>query len=367
MRTFVSVVGARPQFIKLAALSRALDALAAGGASVTHRIVHTGQHYDRDMSQVFFSEMEIPRPHVDLGIRAARHGEMTGRMLEGLERTLLAERPDVVIVYGDTNSTLAAALAAAKLELPVAHVEAGLRSFNRRMPEEINRVLTDHLATWRLCPTTASVENLRREGVADATIHQVGDVTLDSALHYGDRPEVAETCREILRRHPRGFYLATVHRAANTDEAPRLREIVAALTTLASTVPVVMPLHPRTRDALDRLGVSSAGIETIGPASYLRMLGLLRGCRAVLTDSGGLQKEAYFFGKPCVVLRDETEWPELIEAGGHRLTGADAARTLDAVRALEARGSPPEARAALYGNGDAARRIAALLAEAGAA
>lgn len=292
---------------------------------------------------------------------------MTGRMLEGLERVLVAEAPDAVLVYGDTNSTLAGALAAAKLGLPIAHVEAGLRSFDRRMPEEINRVLTDHVATWLLCPTAAAVENLRREGVPDARIHRVGDVMLDAALHYGARPDVTACAAEIGRRHPRGFYLATVHRAENTDDGARLREIVTALTRVSAAAPVVLPLHPRTRGALERFGIATEALEVIEPVSYLGMLALLMGCRAVLTDSGGLQREAHFLGRPSVSVRETTEWPELIEAGATRLAGADAGRIVAALHAIEAGWPPPAAGTPLHGRGDAAARIAGLLVEALAA
>jgi UDP-GlcNAc3NAcA epimerase len=355
----VSVVGARPQFIKLAVLARALQAQESAGLDVRHRIVHTGQHYDVDMSAVFFKEMEIPPPHLNLGVQASGHGAMTGKMLQALEPVLAAEDPDIVIVYGDTNSTLAGALAAAKLALPVAHVEAGLRSYNRRMPEEINRILSDHVADLLFCPTRQAVENLRREGFADDKIHQVGDVMLDAVLHYGGKPEVLNATAELRRRYPQGFRLATVHRAENTDDVERLAGIFAGLERLAEEDAVVIPLHPRTRQALKRAGIVPRGIDIVEPVGYFEMLALLKSCRAVLTDSGGLQKEAYFFGKPCITLRDETEWVELVACGSSRLAGADSGRIVAAVQELErtARHVPQP----LYGEGDAGVRIAELL------
>lgn len=346
----MTVVGARPQFIKAATVSRALLAC----PDMTEILVHTGQHFDRNMSDVFFDEMEIQRPDHYLGVSGGCHGQMTGRMLERIETLLKNERPDSVMVYGDTNSTLAGALAAAKLHIPVAHVESGLRSFNRRMPEEINRVLTDHVSRWLFCPTEQAVHNLRAEGLEKegVEIAQVGDVMQDAALYYRDRARSpAELPDEFLTK---GFALATVHRAENTDDPRRLREIVEALNSLHTRVPVVLPLHPRTARCIraERLRLD---VCKLGPVSYLEMIWLLEHCLLVLTDSGGLQKEAWFFHKPCVTLRDETEWVELITTGTNRLAGADTSSILDlADAALSVKG---DFSAELYGGGQAAACI----------
>lgn len=355
----LSIVGARPQFIKLAAVARAL----ATRAGVEHCIVHTGQHYDQGMSEVFFEEMDIPRPDLNLGVQAAGQGAMTGRMLEALEPVLVSQRPDAVIVYGDTNSTLAGALAAAKLHLPVAHVEAGLRSYNRRMPEEINRVLADHVSDWLLCPTRQAVANLEKEGIAADRVRQVGDVMLDAVRHYGRRAEVSDAMQDIARRYPAGLRLATLHRAENTDDPARLARLFCALEALAEHGAVVMPLHPRTRQAIARAAIVPRRVEVTEPVGYFRMLALLQSCRTVLTDSGGLQKEAYFFGKPCVTLRDETEWVELVECGWNRIAGSDSASIIAAVDDYDR--APPMASGseALYGAGDAAAKIASALLE----
>lgn len=344
--TVLTVVGARPQFVKAAPLSRALR------SRVRQVLVHTGQHYDREMSQTFFEDLGIPEPDRHLGIGSGSHGRMTGRMLEALEAAMLEEQPDLVVVLGDTNSTLAGALAAAKLGIPVAHVEAGLRSFDGRMPEELNRRLTDHLSTLLFCPTTTAVVNLRREGITRG-VHRVGDVMLDAV-----RQNLARARRLPRRRGdppPRSFYLATIHRAENADDSGRLRAILGALESLPR--PVLMPLHPRTRDRMSRLGVAPAGaLRLMPPVSYLEMLRLEERARAVLTDSGGVQKEAFILGTPCITLRDTTEWIETLKAGANVLVGADPRRIRRAVRALERRpqrrphGSP-------YGRGLAAAAI----------
>ncbi|MEW5825440.1 MAG: UDP-N-acetylglucosamine 2-epimerase (non-hydrolyzing) [Candidatus Bipolaricaulota bacterium] len=361
-----SVVGARPQFVKLGPICRAF----AGVAGIEHQIVHTGQHYDATMSDVFFADLELPAPDVNLGVGSGSHGSQTGHMLARLEEVFLSSRPDLVLVFGDTNSTLAAALAAAKLHMPVAHVEAGLRSFRKSMPEEINRVLADHVSTLLFCPTDVAVENLLREGIAkvksaeEATpdapaVLQVGDVMQDAveqnARHAAQRPHVA------VRLGVRGSYaVATVHRAENTDDAACLREIVAGLGDVARDTSVVLPLHPRTRNALRAAGlvVLPVGVHAVEPLSYLDMLQLVSQARLVLTDSGGLQKEAYLLGVPCVTLRDETEWVELVEAGWNQLAGASRERIATAARAALAAAVPPS-KAPLYGDGKAAKRVAA--------
>ncbi len=358
-----TVVGARPQFVKAAAVSRAIAAHNAAGPDrpIEERIVHTGQHYDDNMSRVFFDELRIPPPAVNLQVGSGPHGAQTAAMLERIESLLESDRPDWLLVYGDTNSTLAGALAAAKLHVPVAHVEAGLRSFNRRMPEEINRVVADCLAALLLCPTSVAAANLAREGVRRG-VHAVGDVMYDSVLFNAKLAQQAGGGPARLGLAPRSYYLATVHRAENTDDPARLAGILDAFSRLDR--PIVLPLHPRTRKTLgaelDRL---AGHVRVIDPAPYLDMLMLERDARLVLTDSGGVQKEAYWFAVPCVTLRDETEWVELVEAGCNRLAGADPAAILSAVAAFESAGAslPPDRPADLYGDGRAAEKIVRLL------
>jgi len=343
----VTVVGARPQFVKAAVVSRAVRR--------RHRevLVHTGQHYDDVMSDLFFRELGLPAPDHHLGIGAGTHGRQTGRMLEALEPVIEGARPDVVLVFGDTNSTLAAALAAAKLGVPVAHVEAGCRSYDRAMPEEINRVLTDHVSALLLCPTRGTVENLAREGLTRG-VHHVGDVMLDLC-----RERLADAERRpvlaALGLEPGAYVLATVHRAGNTDDGGRLRGLVAAFGRLEG--PVLFPVHPRTRAALGTT-VLPGNVRAIAPVGYLDMLALLRGARMVLTDSGGVQKEAFFVGTPCLTLRDRTEWPETVAAGWNRLVDADADAIADAVASWKPEGVMP---AGVFGDGKAAERIADLL------
>ncbi len=355
----VTVVGARPQFVKAAAVSRAVAAHneAGGGVRIDERIVHTGQHYDENMSKVFFDELRIPRPAVNLEVGSAPHGRQTGAMLERLEKVLLAEKPHWVLTYGDTNSTLAGALSAVKLHVPVAHVEAGLRSFNRRMPEEINRVVADCLSTALFCPTEQAVANLAAEGVVKG-VHNVGDVMYDSVLFNGRLAERSGGVMDRLELAPGAFYLATVHRAENTDDPQRLRGILDAFERMDR--PIVLPLHPRTRKTL------GAGLEKIGgkvrvvePVPYLEMIVLERNARMILTDSGGVQKEAYWFDAPCVTLRDETEWVELVEAGCNRVVGADAGRIIAAVEAFESADCklPDNRPTDLYGDGHSSERI----------
>jgi len=354
----ISVIGARPQFVKAAALSAALRS-----GDVRERLLHTGQHFDDNMSDVFFRELGIPVPAWNLGLGGGLHGAMTGAQLAGIEEVLVNERPDAVLVYGDTNSTLAGALAAAKLHIPVAHVEAGLRSFNRRMPEEINRVLTDHVSHWLFAPTQTAVANLRREGIADSGVHQVGDVMYDAAVQFAALARARSERPAVLTKLAgRPFVLATVHRAENTDVSERLRAIVQALIALAGDVDVVWPLHPRTRGVLARLGLDldeTAGLHCVEPLGYLDMIEMEESAQMVITDSGGVQKEAFFFGRPCVTLRDETEWVELVEAGWNRLAPpASAAALRLAFRA--ALGSTGD-QVRPYGEGDAAQRIAGIL------
>jgi UDP-GlcNAc3NAcA epimerase len=349
----VTVLGARPQFVKASVVSRALRA-----AGLSEVLVHTGQHFDDNMSEVFFTELDIPRPDYNLAVHGGGHGAMTGRMLERIEDVLLEEKPDRVLVYGDTNSTLAGALAAAKLHIPVAHVEAGLRSFNRRMPEEINRVLTDHVADLLFTPTDTASANLRQEGIADERIHQVGDVMYDAALHYGALADERSTVLDRLGVTRGQYVLATVHRAENTDDESRLRAIFGGLQQVAAELDVILPLHPRTRGRLSDAGIRTNGrLRMIDPVGYLDMIALEKNARVIATDSGGVQKEAFFFRVPCVTLRDETEWVETVELGWNVLVPArDAAVIADAVVRRPAT-SITDQRAP-FGRADAATGIA---------
>lgn len=316
MIRLVSVVGARPQFIKAFPFSKAVRA----NPGFEEILVHTGQHYDSYMSDIFFAELAIPPPHYRLDIHGGSHGAMTGRMLAAIEDVLRAERPDAVVVFGDTNSTLAGALAAAKLAIPIVHVEAGLRSFNRSMPEEINRVVADRLSSVLLCPTSAAIENLAREGIT-AGVHKTGDLMSDATRLASGLAEKHSDILEQLGIAPHRYGVATIHRAENTDDPEKLRQIAAFLATQAQTQPIVLPLHPRTRDAARAAGIdfASNGISVIEPVGYLDMCRLLKSANVVLTDSGGLQKEAYFHRVPCVTLRNETEWVETIACGWNRL------------------------------------------------
>lgn len=344
----LTVIGARPQFIKAAAVSRAF-----AEAGVSEVLVHTGQHYDAAMSEIFFKELGIPAPAHFLGQGGGTHGEMTGRMLEGVEKILLKERPDWVLVYGDTNSTLAGALAASKLHIPVCHVEAGLRSWNRRMPEELNRVLTDHMSDRLFCSSEAGIENLRREGITEG-VEVAGDVMADASRLA--REVVAGRAREFLKTVDpglleKGFALLTLHRAENTDDRERFSSLIGELNTLSQTV--VFPVHPRTRQALDRDGLElGESILAIDPVGYLEMAVLLDAADVVLTDSGGLQKEAYWSETPCVTLRTETEWVETVEAGWNVILGNE----IDRLREYAA-ADPMTEWAPLYGDGKAAGRI----------
>lgn len=357
----LTVLGARPQFIKAAVVSRAITDY----ADMTEIMVHTGQHFDFGMSDIFFEELQIPRPTHHLGISGGSHGEMTGAMLAGVEQVILRERPDWVLVYGDTNSTLAGALAAAKLHIPVAHVEAGLRSFNRRMPEEINRILTDHCADLLLTPTDMATQHLRREGMPAGRIVQVGDVMYDAALHFGELALISGRGAQAFALEPGGYVLATVHRQENTDDPFRLAAIVGALAEVAEELPVILPLHPRTRQRMMQHGLDQmlGKVRLVDPLGYLDMVGLQRDAAVIATDSGGVQKEAFFQGVPCVTLRDETEWMELVEAGWNRLAPpADAHGLANVI--LSARGWRGAA-VTPYGDGRASQAIVQALAGRG--
>jgi UDP-GlcNAc3NAcA epimerase len=362
----ITVVGARPQFIKAAAVDRAVTAFNTASATtrLSNILVHTGQHYDENMSAVFFEELRIPPPATNLEVGSGPHGQQTGIMLERLEAVLADRKPDWVIIYGDTNSTLAGALAAAKLHVPVAHVEAGLRSYNRRMPEEINRVVADVLATILFCPTDAAVKNLAKEGLTSG-VHQVGDVMYDSLVFHTQLAERTSQAMTRLGLAAKTFYLATVHRAENTDDPSRLEGILTGFAQLDR--PILLPLHPRTRKTLGKkLSALGGQVRVIDPLSYLDMLMLEKNARVILTDSGGVQKEAYWLNCPCVTLRDETEWVELVAAGCNRLAGADPQRIASAVAHFEAAGAslPPQRPGDLYGDGHSADKIVDILARA---
>ena len=396
----ITIIGARPQFIKAAPVSRAIaehNRLTPHSSPLTEVIIHTGQHFDADMSDVFFSELDIPKPDYNLGINSASHGAMTGRMLEKIEEILIKEKPDWVLVYGDTDSTLAGALAAVKLHLPIAHVEAGLRSFNREMPEEHNRVLTDHCADILFCPTQNAVDNLQAEGIINAsspanqlnsssaqelprTVALVGDTMYDAVLQFSEIARRQSTILDDLGIRSKEYLLATVHRPYNTDIPENLQNIISAF--LEINEPIIFPVHPRTRQKLNSLSAhqlnsspahqlkslstyqlnsSSAqqlkSLILIPPVGYLDMLMLEQNAKAILTDSGGMQKEAYWFGVPCITLREETEWVETVKTGWNVVVGADHKKIVDATILFK----PPVQRPELYGDGRAAERIVRIL------
>jgi len=341
----LTVVGARPQLIKAAAVSRKLR--------IAHKevLVHTGQHYDENMSEVFFRELEIPKPDYNLGVGSGGHGAQTGAILAGIETVLIKERPDRVIVYGDTNSTLGGALAASKLHIPVVHIEAGLRSFNRKMPEEVNRVIVDHISDLCLCPSTGAVENLAREGIVKG-VHLIGDVMYDALIFASEKAGNQSDLLKKLGLKDKKFILATVHRAENVDSPDRLMPIISALQELSESEPVVFPVHPRTKKRLESLPVSLCGerILFIDPVGYLDMVMLEKSARMILTDSGGIQKEAYWLKVPCIALRDETEWVETVAAGWNVLAGANKKKIINAAANFSMPAKYPE----LYHNGQAA-------------
>jgi UDP-GlcNAc3NAcA epimerase len=355
----LTVVGARPQFIKAAAVSRALLSRESDGWDEI--LVHTGQHFDTQMSEVFFEELSIATPKYNLGISGGSHGAMTGRMLESLERVMLSEAPDWVLVYGDTNSTLAGTLAASKLHIPVAHVEAGLRSYNLRMPEEINRIVADRLATLLLCPTVSAVENLAKESLTKGG-HLVGDVMFDTALHFARQADQRSTILGRLGLESQRYVLATCHRAENTDDPKNLAGIVQGLAAIANSRPVVLPVHPRTRAKFAEYGLHEAlrGITVIEPVSYLDMVALERNAEVIVTDSGGVQKEAFFYRVPCVTTRNETEWVETVNSGWNTLVGC---RSADISAAVLGHGKQRRESMEPYGTGDSAQKVVQVLAE----
>lgn len=360
----LTILGARPQFIKAGAVSRAIHAcdVARNGTPLKEIIVHTGQHFDANMSAVFFEQLGIPLPDHCLNIAGLSHGAMTGRMMEKIEELLKLEAPDWVLVYGDTNTTLAGSLAAAKLRVPVAHVEAGLRSQNMAMPEEINRALTDRVSDLLLCPTRTAVDNLHKEGYPFSTprrrqqrIENVGDVMFDAVLHYREstRAKVNLASWGVTSK---SYALCTLHRQENTDDEVRLSSILGALRSIATDLPVLLPLHPRTRILLEQKGNTGwlDGLQVLDPIPYLEMQRLQMDAKVILTDSGGMQKEAYFHSVPCITLRDETEWVETVNAGWNRLAGADERNILEAFKQARAPSGQPEG---VYGDGQAASRI----------
>lgn len=345
----VTVVGARPQFIKAATVSRAI----AEQGDCVEVMIHTGQHFDANMSDVFFQELEIPKPAYSLGVGGGTHGQNTGRMIEAIEAVLLKERPDAVLVYGDTDSTLAGALAAAKLHVPIVHVEAGLRSFNRAMPEEINRKLTDHLSDLLLTPNQQGIQNLALEGITGSQVINVGDVMFDAALYFGERAEKTSKILQTLSLEPKEYWLATVHRQENTDDPQRLQRIFDGLARSAKKV--VLPLHPRTRNRLADQGIVMPGnIVLVEPLGYIDMVMLEKHAALIVTDSGGVQKEAYFHRVPCLTLRDETEWLELIDMGWNRLASP---LSEDFFSAFEQDYLPGAVEGTPYGDGQAAGRV----------
>jgi len=354
----ISVVGARPQFIKATMVSRAIDKHnATSDVFLEEVLVHTGQHYDYQMSEIFFQQLKLRKPHYNLEVGSDTHGRQTARMLERIEDVLFKEKPDLVLVYGDTNSTLAGALAASKLNIPVGHIEAGIREFKKSMPEEQNRVLTDHISSLLFCPTKTAVENLKREGIEEG-VYFVGDVMFDALLASLPLAEEHSKILEELDLQPSRYYLATIHRAENTDEPENLRTLLFALNQL--DLPVVFPIHPRTRKAVERFGLGDLlkGLKVIEPVGYLDMLMLERNARAILTDSGGMQKEAHWLGVPCVTLREETGWIETLEGGWNVLAGRDVEKIVEYAR----RPIPSSPRGDYYGDGRAGEKIVEIIA-----
>ncbi|MBV6305081.1 UDP-N-acetylglucosamine 2-epimerase (non-hydrolyzing) [Candidimonas humi] len=349
MKKLITIVGARPQFVKAAVVSRAIREHKSG---IQEIIVHTGQHYDPNMSDIFFHELDIPKPHFHLGIGGGSHGKNTGRMIEKIEEILLPEKPDFLLVYGDTDSTLAGAIAASKIQVPIAHVEAGLRSYNRKMPEEINRVLTDHLSSILLTPTAHASRNLHKEGIDDSKIRIVGDTMYDAVLYYGEHAK-APTTSVDMDVFEKDYALCTIHRAENTDDTARLREILQGLASLP--ISIILPMHPRTRNRIETADIQLGGnIHVIEPVGYLEMIWLQKRASLILTDSGGVQKEAYFHKTPCITLRDETEWVELVDIGANMLAGADAEKIVSSFGKLSGFSFPDDP---IYGNGDAGEQI----------
>ena len=379
MKKILTIIGARPQIIKAAAISRAIKNHFSD--VIEELIVHTGQHYDENMSAVFFEELGIPQPHINLQVGSASHGQQTARIIEGIEKLIIDEKPNGIVIYGDTNSTIAAALAAAKIHLPIFHIEAGLRSFNKSMPEEINRILSDHISTLLFCPTNTAIENLKKEGFSiensgKATIDKphtylCGDIMYDNSLYFS---EVSDEKSTVLSRESlvdKKFILVTIHRNANTDEATRLNAIFNALLYVQNVTDytIVLPLHPRTKKMMDTLLsdenreqiTSNAKIKIIPPAGFLDIIALEKNAELIITDSGGLQKEAFFFQKPCVILRPETEWVEIVQNGNALIADADEKRIVEAANSLLVKSD--YSYPTLFGDGKAAEFIVSKIIE----
>jgi len=351
----MTVVGARPQFIKAATISRVIKE--SHQSEIKEIIVHTGQHYDENMSKVFFDQLEIPKPEYNLEISGASHGAMTGRMLEAIEVVINKEKPDYLLVYGDTNSTLAGALAAAKLQVPVAHVESGLRSYNMKMPEEINRILTDHISNLLFCPTDEAVKNLKQEGVVEG-VFNTGDVMYDAAIFYGNHVDKKSKILTSLNINSGEYLLATCHRAENTDDSMRMESILKALHEISDKINVVLPLHPRTQKLMQKYGLThlTKNLIIVEPLDYIDMISLEKSAKMILTDSGGVQKESFFYNVPCITMRDETEWVETVKLGWNIVAGADKKGIIDAYESF-LNSIPKTENKKPYGSGDAAKKI----------
>ncbi len=331
MKKIITILGARPQFVKAAVLSRIIS----DKNEIEEVIIHTGQHYDSNMSEVFFEEMEIPKPKYNLNINGLSHGAMTGQMLEEIEKVLLKEKPNAVVIYGDTNSTIAGALAAKKLDIKVIHIEAGLRSYNMQMPEEINRILTDRISDLLLCPTDTAINNLQKEGFNNMNIKVVkcGDIMKDAVTFYGKTSSEKSSVIKDLKLEGKAFLLATIHRQENTDNLEKLKSIFEGLETISKEMQVILPLHPRTKQILEKHSLMY-NIKIIDPVGYFDMLELLKHCKMVVTDSGGIQKEAFFNKKHCIIVREETEWIELVDNDFAKIVGSNKQKMIDAFHAF---------------------------------
>ncbi len=358
MKNIATVIGARPQFIKAAPLSNTLLE-----KNIKETLIHTGQHFDKNMSDIFFEQMKIPRPDYNLHIHGLGHGAMTGRMIEGIEKILMERKPELLMVYGDTNSTIAGALAAKKLNIPVAHVEAGLRSFNMNMPEEINRILTDRISDLLFCPTDTAIENLKKEGYdhINSRIYNTGDVMYDASMHFIDIARENSSILQDLSLKKDGYILSTIHRQENTDDPDRLRAIIDALNLINKEIKIILPLHPRTKQYIEKYSLNPEFL-LIEPVGYLDMIMLISNSSLVITDSGGLQKEAYFFKKYCITVRDETEWIELVENRVNFLSGADKEKIVSLFQELRNKDGF-HSLANLYGDGSASELISVIISE----
>tara|TARA_B110000858_G_scaffold190509_1_gene238559 strand:- start:962 stop:2056 length:1095 start_codon:yes stop_codon:yes gene_type:complete len=353
----MTVVGARPQFIKAATISRVIKENYQ--SEIEEIIVHTGQHYDENMSKVFFDQLDIPKPEYNLKVVSGNHGAMTGRMLERIEAVITKEKPNYLLVYGDTNSTLAGALAASKLHIPIAHVEAGLRSYNMKMPEEVNRILTDRISNLLFCPTETAVKNLNKEGVFEG-VYNSGDVMYDAAVFYGKQVDKKSNIIQKLNLKRKEYLLLTCHRAENTDDSSRLESILKAIHEISNKIVVVLPLHPRTKKLVQKYGLThlTNNLIVVEPLDYIDMISLEKSAKLILTDSGGVQKESFFYNVPCITMRDETEWVETVEMGWNKVVGANKKAIVDAYESF-IDSAPKNENKKPYGLGDASERIVA--------